>query len=182
MERYENAKIVKISSPNTDKVSYFGTVSKDVNFVARHVNARYAKWCLLEGDERQKKHKPEFTIVEAGDAEVEIFSECPCGSKRELDTLVEEASLKDPKSIMHKSENFVSVRDRDLVAAARVQQRGLIRYVNNREKIIDQNMKLWREKQAQKEEEYKKKIENGENVVRRGKGRPRKIIKASDKK
>lgn len=168
MELYKNARIVKFSSDSTSKVSYLGTKAKDLDRMVLYAETRFNKWDQLEGEKREKAHKPEFEVMESGEFTVEVVEDYPCENKRQLEERVEELSREDPCSITHKHHNFIPSDEKDLFEEKKTWLRKKCYYEKNRDEINEKY------KRASKERILKNAALRGEENVER-RGRPSKF-------
>jgi len=177
MELYKNARIVKFSSDSTSKVSYLGTKAKDLDRMVSYAETRFNKWDQLEGEKREKAHKPEFEVMESGEFTVEVVEDYPCENKRQLEERVEELSREDPCSITHKHHNFIPSDERETFNALAIQRRSREHYEKNREKKCEYQKELGMITRERERKERERKIKEDKDYVKPKLGRPPKKIK-----
>jgi len=78
MPNYQNSKIYKIWSPQTDEI-YIGSTTQPLS--KRMVGHRGAFKCYKSG---KTNYVSSFKILEYGDARIELIRECPCNNKEQL--------------------------------------------------------------------------------------------------
>ena len=78
MPEYENAKIYKIWSPHTELIYIGSTTQALSNRLACH-RSYYKKYLKTN-----KNYISSFEIIQYGDAKIELFENCPCNNKEEL--------------------------------------------------------------------------------------------------
>jgi hypothetical protein len=79
-ERYRNAKIFTLRSPNSEKY-YLGSTCLPLYKRLYQIKTKYNKW---NESKDEKSFDQAYKIFQSGDAYVELYESFPCNNKEEL--------------------------------------------------------------------------------------------------
>jgi len=82
VNRYNNAKIYKIISPNTDKIYIGSSIEKYISCRIAGHKKKFRLW----SNNKKNKYCTSYKIFEAGDASIILIENFNCNNKKELHT------------------------------------------------------------------------------------------------
>jgi hypothetical protein len=159
MPEYQNSKIYKIISPNTDKIYIGSTTAKYLSNRKAVHKAHYKMW----KDDNTKQYCSSFALYDFGDVEFILIESYNCNTKDEL-------TARERYWIEQNINNIINIVKRPGITEEESKQQKKEYYEENKEHLsakkkeyalkhkskISEYQKIWREENKLKISEYKK--------------------------